>query len=71
MDSVVDNDDPEEIKRLKVTVPEVLGDVLAEWAKPCIHDLDTPVLPVDSPVWVMFQGGQIDLPVWMGTLPIK
>lgn len=32
----VDNDDPDEMSRIKLQVPQVLGQAISEWALPCL-----------------------------------
>ena len=33
---VVDNDDPEQLARLRLRIPSILGDVETDWALPCL-----------------------------------
>ncbi len=71
---VVDNADPEQLGRLKLTVPGVLGDeVVTGWAMPCVPfggaaGHGTLCVPeVDSGVWVEFEQGDLEFPIWVGT----
>jgi len=71
---VVDNADPEQLGRLKVKVPSVLGnDVVTGWAMPCVPyggdaNLGFLFIPeVDAGVWVEFEEGDLEFPVWVGT----
>jgi len=71
---VVDNADPEQLGRLKVRVPSVLGnDVVTGWAMPCVPyggDADQGFLfipEVDAGVWVEFEEGDLEFPIWVGT----
>jgi len=71
---VVDNADPENLGRLKVKVPSVLGsDVATGWALPCVPyggdaDLGFLFIPeVNGGVWVEFEEGDLEFPVWVGT----
>lgn len=71
---VVDNDDPEQLGRLKLTVPSVLGDaVVTGWAMPCApyggaEGQGTLFVPdVDAGVWVEFEEGDLEFPIWVGT----
>jgi hypothetical protein len=67
---VVDNNDPLKQGRIQVRVPSVLGDK-ALWALPC-----TPyagpgigffgVPPAKANVWVEFEGGELNHPIWAG-----
>jgi uncharacterized protein involved in type VI secretion and phage assembly len=70
---VNDNSDPENRGRLRLQVPSVLGSVISGWALPC-----TPfggvagqgiffVPDVGAGVWVEFEGGDPDYPIWVGT----
>lgn len=66
----VDNLDPMASGRVLVQVAGVLGD-RAVWAMPC-RPLGSPAgapPPVGGSVWVMFENGNPDFPVAMGTFP--
>lgn len=70
---VADNADPETLGRLKLRVPSVLGQESTGWALPCLpfggldgHGLF--VIPeVGAQVWVEFEEGNLDQPIWTGT----
>jgi uncharacterized protein involved in type VI secretion and phage assembly len=68
---VVENNDALEGRgRLRVRVPAVLGDDAA-WALPCVPYAGDGVgfkfLPdVGAGVWVEFEGGDINYPIWVG-----
>jgi uncharacterized protein involved in type VI secretion and phage assembly len=72
--TVAGNDDPENRGRLQVVVPDVLGDVETTWAEACVPLSGAPgvgmgvyvVPPVDAAVWVEFEYGDPNLPVWVG-----
>lgn len=71
---VVDNADPEHLGRLTLRVPSVLGsDVVTGWATPCVPyggaaDQGFLFIPeVDSGVWVEFEEGDLEFPIWVGT----
>jgi uncharacterized protein involved in type VI secretion and phage assembly len=71
---VSDNSDPEKRGRLRVKVPAVLGpDVISGWALPCAPFGGQAsqgfffVPDVDAGVWVEFEGGDPDYPIWVGT----
>jgi uncharacterized protein involved in type VI secretion and phage assembly len=65
--SVLDNVDPMEGKRLQVSVPDVPGQD-AVWASPSPSLGVDPALPeAGSAVWVQFEGGDTNHPVWTGT----
>jgi hypothetical protein len=68
---VVDVDDPWSQGRIKAKVPQLLGDEVTGWALPCapyagdgvgIHAIP----PVGAGVWIEFEGGNIDFPIWVG-----
>jgi uncharacterized protein involved in type VI secretion and phage assembly len=71
---VVDNADPEQLGRLKVRVPSLLsGDVVTGWALPCAPyggDMGQGFLfipEVGAGVWVEFEEGDLEFPIWTGT----
>ena len=71
---VVDNDDPEQLGRLKVSVPSLLGDqVVTGWAVPCVPyggGDNRGMLFVPEPddgVWIEFEEGDLEFPIWVGT----
>lgn len=70
---VVDVADPEKRGRVRLKIPSVLGDAESSWALPCApfgggagFGLFA-VPPVDSQVWVEFEEGDINRPIWVGT----
>lgn len=69
--SVVGNIDPQRLGRVQVEVADVLGDGQIGWAMPCVPCLDpdkglVAIPPVGMGVWVTFERGDPDYPVWMG-----
>lgn len=69
---VTDIQDPLMQGRIKARVPEVLGDQESGWALPCLafggSQMGLFVLPdVGSAVWVEFEHGDPDYPVWAGS----
>ncbi|WP_119730200.1 phage baseplate assembly protein V [Thermomonospora amylolytica] len=71
---VVDNADPERLGRLRLQVPSVLGDeVTTGWALPCVPyggmaGQGLLAIPdVGAGVWVEFEEGDLEFPVWVGT----
>ena len=65
---VVDNDDPNKVGRVSVAVPAVYGDAssIAPWARPCFPFGFFYTPEVGDNVWVLFEGGDPNYPVWMG-----
>jgi phage baseplate assembly protein gpV len=70
---VVDNDDPEQRARLRLTIPTVLGEAQTGWALPCLPsggltDQGLFTVPeIGAQVWAEFEGGNINQPIWTGT----
>jgi uncharacterized protein involved in type VI secretion and phage assembly len=69
---VTDNQDPERRGRIRVQVPDVLADLPSAWALPCVPYTDlgagsAAVPPIGTGVWVEFEQGDADLPVWVGS----
>jgi uncharacterized protein involved in type VI secretion and phage assembly len=72
--TVINNVDPMQQGRLFVQVPDVLGLVPSSWAVPCVP-LAGPtgppmgvymVPPIGAGVWVEFEQGDPDFPIWTG-----
>jgi len=70
---VVSNQDPARLGRLQLRVPSVLGDeVVTGWATPCVPygglagrgQLFVPER--DAGVWVEFEEGDLEFPIWTG-----
>jgi Type VI secretion system/phage-baseplate injector OB domain len=69
--TVIENIDPEQIGRVLVQVPDVLGDIPSSWALPCVPAAGIQsgvfvVPPIGSQVWVEFEQGDPDYPIWTG-----
>jgi Type VI secretion system/phage-baseplate injector OB domain len=68
---VAANKDPMHLGRIQVNVPAVLGEGKSSWALPCTPyagkniGLFT-VPPIGSNIWVEFEGGDPDYPIWVG-----
>jgi hypothetical protein len=62
----VDDNDPEKQRRLKVRVPAVTGAGASLWASACVPVGSRRQPKVGSGVWVMFEGGEPERPVWVG-----
>ena len=68
---VLNNIDPEQRGRLLVQVPDVLGLGISSWAMPCVPmagiQMGAYFVPlIGSGVWVEFEGGNPDYPIWTG-----
>ena len=77
----IDVNDPERRSRIKITVPQITGEAVSDWALPCrapgtsngtpvVDTVSTPqtVPSTGAVVWVMFVGGDPNFPVWIGVL---
>jgi uncharacterized protein involved in type VI secretion and phage assembly len=69
---VTDNKDPKDLGRVRVKVPEILGDVESGWALPCApYSGDkTGAFTIPSAgagVWVEFEAGDVSRPIWSGS----
>jgi uncharacterized protein involved in type VI secretion and phage assembly len=65
------NLDPQGLGRVQVSVPDVLGDGKMAWAMPCLPGAGPKVglftvPPVGALVWVEFERGDPDYPIWVG-----
>lgn len=72
--TVINNIDPELRGRLLLMVPDVLNLIPSSWAEPCVP-LAGPtgppmgvylVPPIGAGVWVEFEHGDPDYPIWVG-----
>jgi len=68
---VQNNIDPMMLGRLQVSVAAVLGDGRLSWAMPCVPYAGSQVgffaiPPVGANVWVEFEAGNPDYPIWSG-----
>ncbi len=68
---VENNVDPMQLGRIQASVPAVLGEGKMSWAMPCVPYAGNAVgffaiPPVGANVWVEFEGGDPDYPVWSG-----
>lgn len=69
--TVVNNQDPEGRGRLQAQVPDVLGQAPSSWAMPCFPMAGPgaglhAVPPVGAGVWVEFEQGDVNYPIWTG-----
>ncbi len=68
---VTSTQDPMQLGRIQVSVPVVLGEGRHSWAMPCVpyagKDIGLfTVPPIGSNIWVEFEGGNPDYPIWSG-----
>jgi hypothetical protein len=68
---VENNIDPMQLGRVQISVPAVLGDGSLSWAMPCAPYAGSGVgffaiPPVGANIWVEFEGGDPDYPIWSG-----
>jgi uncharacterized protein involved in type VI secretion and phage assembly len=69
--TVVNSVDPMQIGRIQVIVPDVSNLMLSSWAMPCLPwaGIQTGIYAVPPPgaaVWVEFEQGDSNYPVWVG-----
>ncbi len=69
--TVLDNVDPLQIGRLMVQVPDVSNIIPSTWATPClpftgIQSGFYAVPDIGSGVWIEFEQGDPDYPIWVG-----
>jgi len=65
---VVDTGDPRELGRLLVRIPSVLGEE-PRWALPALPASAGGAPVVGDSVWVLFEAGSAESPVWLGRIP--
>ena len=68
---VIDNIDPLQTGRIMAQVPDVLGAIPSTWAMPCVPFAGIQsgafmVPPIGSQVWIEFEQGDPDYPIWTG-----
>ncbi len=64
-------DSMQQLGRIQVSVPAILGEGRKSWAMPCVPYAGSGVgffaiPPVGANVWVEFEGGNPDYPIWSG-----
>jgi hypothetical protein len=70
---VTDNNDPDNLGRIKAKVPRVLGDEETGWALPAFayggaSEQGLFLVPdINAGVWIEFEGGDLSYPIWTGT----
>jgi uncharacterized protein involved in type VI secretion and phage assembly len=68
---VFDNVDPMQIGRIQAIVPDVSALLPSTWAMPCVPVAGLQmgiyaVPPIDAGVWIEFEQGDPDYPIWVG-----
>jgi uncharacterized protein involved in type VI secretion and phage assembly len=71
---VINNIDPMQMGRLMVQVPDISGLIPSTWALPCFpvtgKQMGVWAVPlIGSGVWVEFEQGDPDYPIWVGCFP--
>jgi hypothetical protein len=64
---VTDPKDPQQRGRVEVIVPSVFGPDIKVWATPCFASGHFFVPPVGTQVFVEFEAGDTNTPLWVGT----
>jgi uncharacterized protein involved in type VI secretion and phage assembly len=69
--AVIDNIDPMQIGRVQAQVPDALGEVPSSWALPSVPAAGIQagcfiVPPIGAQVWIEFERGDPDYPIWTG-----
>ncbi|MEO6320568.1 MAG: phage baseplate assembly protein V [Polaromonas sp.] len=69
--TVINNIDPMQIGRIQAMVPDVAGFIPGTWAMPCVPaaGINTgffTVPMIGSGVWIEFERGNPDYPIWVG-----
>lgn len=69
--TVVNSIDPLLMGRIQAIVPDVLGLIPSSWAMPCapVAGINMGMLhvpPIGSGVWIEFERGDPDYPIWVG-----
>jgi uncharacterized protein involved in type VI secretion and phage assembly len=70
--TVLQNIDPMQMGRIQVLVPDISGILPSTWAMPCVPVAGIQmgvfvVPPVGAGVWVEFEQGDPDYPIWVGS----
>lgn len=65
---VLNNVDPEGLHRITATCPQVFGNhsTPTGWALPCVSPGTLRVPAIGVLVWLTFEGGDVNHPIWMG-----
>src|SRR5712691_11527903 len=63
---VTDNQDPDQQGKIQVRVPSMFDTALTVWARPCLPYGHFYIPPVGAHVWVEFEAGDPQYPIWVG-----
>jgi len=71
--TVTNINDPEMLGRIRAIVPAVMGDKDSNWAMPCVpcglpNEIGSALPSVGAKVWIEFENGDVDYPIWSGCL---
>jgi uncharacterized protein involved in type VI secretion and phage assembly len=69
--TVFNNVDPEQRGRIQALVPNLMTNLPTSWALPCVPMAgpqcgEFAVPPIGAAVWIEFEQGNRDLPIWSG-----
>ena len=69
---VTDNRDPEQMGRIRARVPDVWGEADTPGAMPCVtlplsDDVGSALPAIGANVWIEFEQGDPDYPIWSGS----
>ncbi len=69
--TVLNNVDPMQLGRIQAMVPDVSNIMLSSWAMPCVPVAGIQmgqftVPPIGAGVWIEFERGDPDYPIWVG-----
>lgn len=64
---VFDINDPEKRGRIKVKCPSVIGDATSAWCEALVIGNDLHIPKVGDGVWVEFEQGDINSPIYVGS----
>lgn len=69
---VAENNDPQGNRRLRVRIPQITGSDMTKWIWPVeTASMTLEVPPIGSGVWVLFENGNLSLPVWAGRFGVN
>lgn len=64
---VADNRDPADAGRLRVMIPALSGPAISDWVWPLVASGYAYIPAAGDQVWISFENGDKDFPVWLGT----